>query len=174
MHVYAGSTEQAVQLAMCNAPSQALAETPAKEFEPNKASHMLLSGKATPLCCLPRDQPGRKLTFSRTHGFSCKCNAISSVLKSDGADSGASPGSALDFHQLLLKTQQRIIQVHPAAATHSGKHKAQQSQVKLVHAGSRSLGKQQPDLSTRQMGNNTISKRHHSRHGRRLPAREGM
>ncbi|DBB05047.1 TPA: hypothetical protein ACH3X3_010315 [Trebouxia sp. C0006] len=95
---------------MCNALSQALAETPAKEFEPDKASHMLLSGKATPFFCLSRDQSGRKLTFSRKNVFASKRNAISSVLKLDGAQSGASPGSALDFHQLLLKTQQRIIQ----------------------------------------------------------------
>ena len=98
---------------MCNALSQALAETPAKEFEPDTALHMLLSGKATPLFCLSRDQSGRKLTFSRRNVFASKRNAISSVLKLDGAQSGASPGSALDFHQLLLKTQQRIIQVHP-------------------------------------------------------------
>ncbi|KAL0025409.1 hypothetical protein WJX79_006082 [Trebouxia sp. C0005] len=71
---------------------------------------MLLSGKATPLFCLPRDQFGRKLTPSRIPVFPRESNAVSSVLKSDGAQTGASPDSAQDFDQLLLNTQQRIIQ----------------------------------------------------------------
>ena len=96
---------------ICNAKVHA--ETPAKEFEPDRASHMLLRCKATPLSCLPRDQSGRKLTPSSKHVFLCKSKTTSSVLKSDGVQSGASPGSAQDFHQLLLETQQSIIQVDP-------------------------------------------------------------
>lgn len=93
----------------CNAV-EVHAETPAKRFEPDRAPHMLLNSKATPLFRVPRDQSGRALVPSRKHGFSCKSKPISSVLKSDGAHSGASPGSSQDFHQLLLKTQQNIIQ----------------------------------------------------------------
>ena len=80
------------------------------------------------------------------------------------------PWTSISFCSKLSKELFRYI---PAASAHSGKHKAQQLQVKLVHAGSRKLGKQQPDLSNRQMGNSAVAKWHHSRHARRLPAREG-
>ena len=74
---------------------------------------MLLSGKATPLSRSPRDHYGKKLTPIRKCGFACKSKTITSALKVDGAQSAATPDPAQDFHQLLLETQQSIIQVHP-------------------------------------------------------------